>query len=85
MTEQLYKAEFRIEPIPTLQGSTPQAREFMSWYLAQQNLKGRVGEWLADHDRSDHLVNIYTDDVPGHMTVVLNDRTTALMLKLALG
>lgn len=71
MKEPIYKAEFKIKP----------------FYLGQftKDIFGmRVVSWLMENDRQKHLVNIYTTDDPGHMIVVLNDRTTAIMLKLAL-
>ncbi|MEC3910079.1 hypothetical protein U5A82_06195 [Sphingobium sp. CR2-8] len=47
-----------------------------------------IYDWLEQSDRKTHYVNVYdnTDDDTGHgeLIVVLNDRNTALMMKLAL-
>lgn len=72
MKEPLYKAEFKVKP----------------FYLPQftkEVFKLKIARWLLENERIDHFVNIYSTDRPDHWIVVLNDRTTAIMLKLALG
>jgi hypothetical protein len=48
--------------------------------------RSRIGEWLRENSRTHHFVNAYLTGHPLRPTVVvvLNDRTTAIMLKLAL-
>lgn len=77
MSEQPYKAIFHH-----------------SWTSAQERAQhwtrvaGQVGSWLIENGRRSHYVMRYVnvDDLAGtsEMVVVLNDRNTALMLKLAL-
>lgn len=50
--------------------------------LSQLFFMGEIEQWLRDRQLSDHLVNIYRNE--NDVTVVLNDRDTAIMLKLAL-
>jgi hypothetical protein len=45
--------------------------------------RSRVTRWLRDNNRTHHVVNAYANDTQGFI-VVLRDRTTAIMLKLAL-
>ena len=49
--------------------------------------RSRITQWLRDNNRVEHFVNAYFNGHPLRPTivVVLNDRTTALLLKLALG
>ncbi|MDM7954754.1 hypothetical protein [Blastomonas sp.] len=44
-------------------------------------------EWLDENARTDHFLNAYLcrNPIRPKIVVVLNDRTTAIMLKLALG
>lgn len=54
---------------------------------AKRGWRNHFTDWLEANGRLDHLVNIYSNDGPirYEMVVVLSDRNTALMLKLALG
>ncbi|WP_156167028.1 hypothetical protein [Sphingomonas sp. Ag1] len=68
MNEQLFKAEF----------------------TARQDRRGgwrrHIIEWLEENNRIQHLVSIYLNGnvLAPDVVVVLNDRNTALLLKLAL-
>lgn len=77
MREPIYKAVFHLEPLV----------EVDSWQYSLQraNFGYDIHKWLSENERSDRFINIYTTDEPGHIIVVLKDRTTAIMLKLALG
>lgn len=82
MSEQLYKAEFQIDMED--ERLTPLGYEIVA-SAAKWAFKVRVLNWLADNERTNYFVNIYPTNDNGDMVVVLNDRDTAIMLKLALG
>lgn len=93
MSEQLYKAiiGYKAARIGDMGFGGPFDARMARLLNSEASLKrmGDVLEWLAVNERNDHYVNIYDntdDDVGrGQLVVVLSDRDTALMLKLALG
>jgi hypothetical protein len=66
----LYKARFAAPPI-----SGKRATEFLM-------LPDRIAQWLAANGRANHYVATYAN--ADHLVVVLSNRTTAVLLKLAL-
>lgn len=78
MREQLYKAVFRFSVTEYLRGDP----------RGIARIGTRASQWFHDNGRADHYVNSYLNDCPQgdimEWVVVMNDRTTAIMLKLAL-
>lgn len=78
MREQLYKAVFRFSVAEYLTGDPK----------GVARIGTRASEWFEESGRAHYYVNSYlNDNAPGDVlewVVVLNNRTTAIMLKLAL-
>lgn len=58
------------------------------WGSVALEMRLEVEEWLADNNRVSHLVEFHTPDpVELHRRIIvrLNDRGTAILLKLTLG
>lgn len=70
MTQQLYKAVWQVAAIDN--GNPNQLRVLRQAF-----------EFLNDNGLIDHYVNCYDND--DNFVIVLSDRDTALMLKLAIG
>ena len=73
MTQQLYKAVLRIG-----NGNEDEKARLVQRVF----LYGQLQNWLTEQDKRSHYVNSYYNDEA--LIVVLSDRNTALMLKLAL-
>lgn len=78
MSEPLYKAIFHYS-----------VGDLMSRDGRSVGLLKRIEQWLDEHGRRHHYVMAYLNDDPddqdaGELVVVLNDRDTALMLKLSM-
>lgn len=62
--------------------------DLFSGNIEAVDIHTRLVEWLADNGRANHYVNAYLNCTPcgdsGELVVVLTDRNTAIMLKLAL-
>lgn len=78
MKEQLFKAVWHFSVSEYLAGDP----------RGINRIGTRASAWLAENERKHHYVNSYVNDAPHsdmlEWVVVLNDRDTAIMLKLAL-
>ncbi len=79
MTPQLHKAAFHFQ---VERENDPQLECYHAFKLI-----GEVRAWCKERGLERHLVNAYLNPMVGrtaNVVVVLNDRDTAIMLKLAL-
>jgi hypothetical protein len=79
MTQQLYKAEFHIQ---VERENDPPLECYHAFKLI-----GDVRAWCKERGLERHLINAYMNPMVGNMAsvvVVLDDRDTAVMVKLAL-
>lgn len=74
MSEPLFKVRVRYPFDPNDRGR--------NWDNAVE-LVDRASVWLFENNRMNHHVNVYDNDAEG-LTFVVDNRTTAILLKLAL-
>lgn len=65
----------------------PPYKAYLNFDPNSRSWRSQLAEWLEENNRTDHFLNAYLCGNPlrPKIIVVLNDRTTAIMLKLALG
>jgi hypothetical protein len=87
MSGQLYKVRLAYPYDDAADGPESTIGKMLAWSvnrLEANRARRKVLSWLNEEDRKEHLRNIYDNGREG-LTIVLADRDTALLLKLALG